>query len=128
MTLQEAIRYVNYVAFGYTFEKSILMGVAINNHVIDYEKGFVPPEVRDYCRIEICEGVFHGAYSKASYSQQQGDSKRTVGGDIVTPKDKRIVAKELEMLYAKYGMKEKSEMLRKTIGGLRVLNESTYDV
>lgn len=129
MTLTEAIGFVNYVSGGYITEKDVLKGIAISNSVIDFECWQdVPLDVKDYCRMEICEIVYKAQYSKASYSLQHGDFREDFGSGKITSNDKKAVYRELKELYAKYNLTKKLEELNRINGGLSWQNENTLDV
>lgn len=125
MTIQEAITYVNSLC-RFVNDKDALLRIAHEQHLTDYELWEVPPQIKDFCLIELYRLVVNGPWSVASSSVQHGNFRQDIGSETVTAAVITNLKKELKRLLRKYGLDDEADEIDE--GGLSWLNENTIDV
>ena len=97
---------------GFVFDKDVLVRVAREcgvDGIEDYE-GFTE-EMRDRCRIALLETVLVSPHMTPSHTSKHGEWQEQIGSQTVTAAVLDSVRKSLRILYKKYGMDDKTELL-----------------
>lgn len=112
--MAESFNIINHLAglTGFVFDKDVLVRVARECGVEGIEDyGDFTDELRDKCKIALLETVLESPHMTPSHTSKHGEWQEQIGSQTVTAAVLDNVRKSLRMLYKKYEMDDKVELL-----------------
>lgn len=112
----------------FVFEKDALVNIAYENGLMEITERYqIDESTKDHCLIDLYEMVVNGPWSVASSSLQHGNYRQDIGSETVTAAIIQNIKDRLKLLYKKYGMEDKLDIMDGR-EGMQWVEENSTDI